>query len=209
MNNVEINRHTIAAVALASALVLLSACSPGGVSNSAATKAINEGLAKDSGCASVPVDVPATREEIAAASRALQALQAKGLVKEGAVQQYQIMGPAKPVNGYVFTEAAKPLIQQPAMNNLISKQPCVRTGHYEVKSIEAIDMTAGVDGKPIASVRARLRFVTEDWITATRPNAAWSEFWKAQDAAEQNQYLYSLLKSGSEVFYTGRGVKLQ
>ena len=185
------------------------ACSPADGNKSRAQVAINKGLGEQSECLTVNVG---RRYESAMdrTSLALKALEAAKLVELGTIDEKSWgSNTVKTVPAYQFTEAGKSLIPESASAPPMVRLPCVRNGKFEVVAIEPIDINNDLAGRPSASVRARLRFLPENWFASTKTDPAWASYWSAMDKNEQTQWLYSLLKSGDELFYTGRGTALK
>ncbi|MDO8767381.1 MAG: hypothetical protein Q7K57_01475 [Burkholderiaceae bacterium] len=61
----------------------------------------------------------------------------------------------------------------------------------------------------MATVRASIEFVPRDWIKTTKTNQAWAPYWGYIEKFESGQWLYRLLKSGEDYFFTGPGEKLK
>ena len=61
----------------------------------------------------------------------------------------------------------------------------------------------------MASVRAHIHFVPEEWLAKTRDDPAWSIYWAGMKRIEEPPYLYQLLKSGEEFYFTQRGTALK
>jgi hypothetical protein len=193
-------------------LVLLSACSGPRSDQGKVAQVINQGLSAAPVCYPVPVGVPlesSTDKSLADSSLALKELLAQGLAKPGQIS-YQGFSRPGVADGYVFAESAAALIQTPAVADAIrQKQPCLQFGHWKIKTIEALDSGSDASGKPVATVRASIEFVPRDWIKLTRTNPAWASYWGNIEQLERSQWLYRLLKSGEEYFFTGPGEKLK
>lgn len=89
------------------------------------------------------------------------------------------------------------------------KNSCFQFGHWKIKTIEAVDSGSDASGKPVATVRASIEFVPRDWIKTTKTNQAWAPYWGYIEKFESGQWLYRLLKSGEDYFFTGPGEKLK
>ena len=193
------------------ALSMLGACS-GATDQSKVAQAIDQGLAGAPVCYPVPVGVPiisvGDQKEVAS-SLALKELLARGLIKPGRIAFKDFMGP-RVADGYVFAEAAAPMVRTaPVPNAFTRTNPCFEFGHWKVKTIEAVDSGSDASGKPVASVRATIEWVPRDWLQATRALPAWAPYWQNITLFERSQWLYRLLKSGDDYFFTGPGEKLK
>lgn len=186
----------------------VSGCSPHGVSPSQAQAVINKGLAATSNCIAVPVEVE-YRAAVHGTSLALKTLQVQGMVQPGPVTVRQYIGPPQTQPGFVFTDAAKALVIE--RDNAVNSRtmPCVRNGRFEVSSLEAIDIAPDAGGRMLASVRARVKFMPENWLAKTRDDPAWSSYWSGIEKTQATQWLYTLLKSGDDLFYGGAGQPLK
>lgn len=195
-------------LALACATLLTTACGERSRDAQIAL-AINNGLAKESQCMVVPVGIPLASLD-AAPDSALAKLISLNLVTAGKVTEEKLLGKSAERSAYIPTEAGTRLVQRDATNTWASvKGACFRTGVFEIKRIEAVDLGNDATGKPIATVRARVKFVPEEWISDTRKIAAWAAMWRSVSETEGNQYLYQLLQSGDEFFFTGRGAAIK
>ncbi len=193
-------------------LVLLGACGGPSFDKGKVAQVINLGLAAAPVCYPVPVGVPlesSTDKSLADSSLALKELLAQGLTKPGQIS-YQGFSRPGVADGYVFAQSAAALIQTPAVADAVRrKQPCLQFGHWKIKTVEALDSGTDASGKLIATVRASIEFVPRDWIRLTRANPAWASYWGNIEQLERSQWLYRLLKSGEEYFFTGPGEKLK
>ncbi|OGB33744.1 MAG: hypothetical protein A3F78_03790 [Burkholderiales bacterium RIFCSPLOWO2_12_FULL_61_40] len=171
---------------------------------------INQGLSGTPACRDVPVGVPVTKD-VANRSLALAELLAQGLVQPGQVHYTTIMGETKVTEGYVFTEAATALVQKPKENlpSWTQRPPCFQLGTWKVTTIQALDTGTDATGKLVTTVRANVAFEPRDWLKATKTKAQWAPYWADIESTEKSQWLYHLLKSGDDYFYTGPGSKLQ
>ncbi len=184
----------------------LAAC--GNTDNTKVEKEINDALAKNAPCTEIPIGLPLDLSKIGA-DGALGILKAKGYVTEGKIEFDTFRGKGS-ADALVMTEKGKPLLQTPAeMGRYSRREACIRTGRFEVDKVEAIDFGNDIEGKPIASVRAKIRFIPEEWIADTRKDAAWSGFWKGIADKESGTWLYPLLKSGDAFYSHGQGQKIQ
>lgn len=187
----------------------MSACTPADRTKARAQEVINKGLSEQPECITANVGRrhdPST----GSTSLALKALEAAKLIELGTMEEKSWFSNAvKIVPAYKLTDAGKTLVSANSAATLAERLPCVRNGRFEVASIEAVDINNDLSGRPIASVRARLRFIAEDWFAATKTDPAWASYWSAMGKNEQTQWLYSLVKSGDELFYTGRGTALK
>ncbi len=157
-------KHVLTMALLAAAL---AAC--GNSDNSKAAKEINGALAKNAPCTEIPIGLPVDLNKIGA-DGALGILKAKGYVTEGKVEFDTFRGKSS-ADAMVMTEKGKPLLQRPAdMGRYYKRDACITTGRFEVAKVEAIDFGNDIEGKPIASVRAKIKFVPEEWIADTRNN---------------------------------------
>jgi hypothetical protein len=202
----EVNLSTkkqLAVSALAFAAALLTGC--GSFDFSKVAKTINSGLEKNASCTRVPVGIPVDQSKVGTGG-AIGLLKAKGLITEGTVKQHMFAREPKDVPGYVFTESGKGLVVQPGS---LAGAPCIRTGKYEINKIEAVDSGNDIEGKPLAIVRATIKFVPEAWLADTKPHPDWAKFWADVHDTEGTQWIYRLIKSGDEFFYTGPGTKLK
>lgn len=194
------------AVTIALLAANLAAC--GNSDNSKAEKEINGALAKNAPCTGIPIGLPLDLSKIGA-DGALGILKTKGYVTEGKVEFDTFLG-KNSADAMIMTEKGKPLLQTPAeMGRYSRREACVRTGRFEVDKVEAIDFGNDIEGKPIASVRAKIKFVPEEWISDTRNSSAWSGFWKDIADKEGGTWLYPLLKSGDAFYAHGQGQKIQ
>lgn len=184
--------------------VVLAAC--GKSDSSKAENAINSELAKGTVCTELPIGLPVDLTKVGQ-DGVLGILKAKGYATEGKVTVEKFQGKTV-ADTFVMTEKGKPLLQRQATLGFIMQNACVRTGKYQVEKIEAIDFGNDVEGKPIATVRARIKFVPEEWLADTRSSAAWSGFWKSVANNETGPWLYQLLKSGDELYAQGRGRRI-
>ncbi len=202
-------RWALCSLAVMGVLALV-ACSPRGENKSAALAAINKGLSSGTDCleASVGVEYSPTAYG-ASPERVLRTLLAQGLAKEGPVTVAQLFGPPKTKPGFVFAEEARPMIVPRPSNGLPNQLPCVRNGHFEVTQVDAIDVANDATGHLFASVRAHIHFVPEEWLAKTRDDPAWSIYWAGMKRIEEPPYLYQLLKSGEEFYFTQRGTALK
>lgn len=184
----------------------LAAC--GNNDHAKVEKEINGALAKNTPCTEIPIGLPLDLSKIGS-DGALGILKAKGYVTEGKIEFDTFRGKSS-AGAMVMTEKGKPLLQKPAvMEGYYRREACIRTGRFEVDKVEAIDLGNDIEGKPIASVRAKIKFVPEEWIADTRNSPAWSGFWKGIADQENGPWLYPLLKSGSEFYSHGHGRKIQ
>lgn len=207
--DVKAGFNSAAAVALSLMLLSLAGCSPNGVSKSQAQAVINKGLVAASDCIPVPVGVEYI-SSVHSTSLALKTLRAQGLVQQAPVTVNQYIGPPKTKDGFVFNEAAKAIaVQRDPRPGFINPEFCVRSGKFEVASLEAIDVASDATGRLVATVRARVQFVPEGWIAKTVADPAWSSYWSGIKKTEETQWLYTLLKSGDQLFYSGRGQALK
>ncbi len=197
-------RHVVI-VALLGLATVLAAC--GKNDNSKAEKVINSEFAKNPMCTELPIGLPVDLSKVGP-DGALGILKAKGYATEGKVSVDRFQGKTV-VDTFVMTDKGKPLLQRQSTLGFISQNACVRTGQYRVEKIEAIDYGNDVEGKPIASVRARIKFVPEEWLADTQNNQSWSGFWKGIGNSESGPWLYQLLKSGDELYANGKGRKIQ
>lgn len=185
---------------------ILAAC--GGSEKSKVEKVINEGLSKAPQCTKVPIGIPIDKSKVGD-DGAIGQLKAKGLIAEGKVKEERAFGGAVERDGYVFTDQAKNLIQHAGSTGWIPVAPCVRTGKFAIADIEAIDYGSAADGRPVANARAKIKFVPEAWLADTRGTPAWEKFWVSVAETEKSQWLYQLLKSGDEFYFTGPGQRLK
>lgn len=197
-------RHVVM-VTLMGLATVLAAC--GKSDGSKAEKVINSEFAKNSMCTEIPIGLPVDLSKVGP-DGALGILKAKGYATEAQVTVDTIRGKTA-VDTLVMTDKGKPLLQRQSTLGFISQNACVRTGQYQVEKIEAMDFGNDVEGKPIATVRARIKFVPEEWLADTRNSPAWSGFWKGIGNDESGPWLYQLLKSGDEFYAYGKGRKIQ
>jgi len=191
--------------------VALTAC--GNSDNSKVEKVINDQFVKDASCTNVPVGQPVDLAKVGA-DGALGLLKSKGYIVDAKATVTGIFGRRSVIDTYAMTDKAKPLVQREGVSRnvigmSIGSGPCLRTGHFVVDKVEAIDIGNDVEGKPIASVRARIKFIPEEWLADTRQSPAWTAFWKNITDIEAGPWLYQLLKSGSDYYAHGAGRKLQ
>lgn len=187
----------------------IAACTPADRTKARAQEVINKGLSEQPECITANVGSrhdPST----GSTSLALKVLEAAKLIELGTIEEKAWLSNAvNVVPAYKLTDAGKTFVSPKAASPLAEYLPCVRNGRFEVAAIEAIDINNDLTGRPIASVRARLRFIAEDWFAATKTDPAWASYWSAMGKKEQTQWLYSLVKSGDELFYTGRATALK
>lgn len=188
--------------AASAAIFMLTAC--GGTDSSKVEKVINEQLAKQAPCTDVPLGQKVDYAKVGA-DGALGILKAKGYITESQGSSKDWLGKVTIFDTYSLTEAGKPLVQREGMFS----RACLRTGHYEVAKIEAIDAGNDAEGKPVASVRTKIKFVPEAWIASTKDMAPWAGYWKEINDTQNAEYLYTLLKSGSDFYAQGPGRRLK
>lgn len=186
-------------------VVSLSGC--GGSDKSRIVETINTKLSKDAECVRLPIQVPVDTSKVGG-DGALGILKKSGIIQESKIVINEKTGASSP--GYAFTPKGEDLIVKPLkasylFGNFVGTYPCVRTGRYEVDSINAIDYGSNSEGQPIANVRTALRFVPEDWILQTKSEEQWKKFWDEVGERESSQVLVQLLKSGDEFFYIRAG----
>lgn len=186
-------------------MLSLSGC--GGSDKSRIVETINTKLSKEAECVRLPIQVPLDISMVGD-DGALGILKKSGAIEESEIVVNEKTGAVKP--GYNFTQKGEGLIVKPMkgsylFGNFVGAHPCVRTGRYEVDSINAIDFGSNSEGQPIANVRAALRFVPEDWIVQTKSDEQWKKFWDEVAERESTQVLVQLLKSGDEFFYIRAG----
>lgn len=194
--------RVVGLAAVTAAVCVLAAC--GSSDNAKVEKVINAQLAKSASCTDVPIGQKVEYAKVGA-DGALGILKAKGYIVETQGTTKEFFGRTSTFDTYALTEAGKPLVHREGMFSRV----CMRTGHFEVTNIEAIDLGNDAEGKPVASVRAKIKFVPEDWIAGTKNVAAWSGYWKDIGETENAQWLYTLLKSGSDYYSHGPGRKLK
>lgn len=183
----------------------LSGCS--GSETSRIMETINTKLSKDAECVRLPIQVPVDTSKVGD-DGALGILKKSGVIQESKIVINERIGASSP--GYDFTKKGEELVVKPKkgsylFGNFVGNYPCVRTGRYEVDSINAIDYGSNSEGQPIANVRTALRFVPEDWILQTKTEGQWKKFWDEVKERENSQVLVQLLKSGDEFFYIRAG----
>lgn len=193
-------------IAIAVAAMEFTAC--GSSDKSRAEKVINEGLAKAAQCTRVPIGIPFDRAKVGE-DGAIGLLKAKGLIIEGKIKEERMFGGTIERDGYIFTESGKALVQSAGTTGFMAVSPCVRTGKFQITQIEAIDYGSTADGRPVANVRAKIKFVSEPWLADTRRAAAWDRFWNSVSESENAQWLYQLTKSGEELYYSEPGHALK
>lgn len=189
------------------ALVLASGC--GNQDTAKAEKVINAGLAAIPECANLPIESPIDFKKVGA-DGALGVLKAKGYIIEGKVTENLPFVGKRVSDAFVLTEKGKPLVHRAGDLGPFGDRglSCLRTGHFHVSQIEAVDVGNSGAGQLIANVRVRIRFVPEQWVADTTNVAAWSAFWKDIKNTESAQWLYPLLKSGDTYYWQGAGHKL-
>jgi len=198
-------RHVVMLTVVGLAMVL-AAC--GQSDNSKAEKVINSEFAKNPMCTEIPIGLPVDFSKVGP-DGGLGILKAKGYIAEGKIT-VDTFGGKSVVDTFVLTDKGKPLVQRQAtVARFFSQGTCIRTGQYQVDKIEAIDFGNDVEGKPIATVRARIKFIPEEWLVDTRNSPTWSGFWKGIGNDESGPWLYPLLKSGDEFYAYGKGRKIQ
>lgn len=192
------------------AALLMSACQRPVSDKGKVEQVINKGLSTTPVCRDIPVGVPVTKDE-AHRSLALAELLAQGLVQPGQVRYTTIMGETKVTEGYVFTEAATALVQKPKENlpTWGKRPPCFQFGTWRVTTIQALDTGTDATGRLVTTARANVTFEPSDWLKATKAKTQWAQYWADIESAERSQWLYHLLKSGDDYFYTGPGSKLK
>lgn len=198
----------VGVVAITGLAAVLAACSGG--DSSKAEKVINDHFTKNATCTEVPLGLPVDLSKVGA-DGALGVLKAKGYITEGKATTTDYFGRKAVADIFSLTEKGKALVQREASQGVLgfSRGPCLRTGHFQVDKIEAIDTGNDIEGKPVASVRTRIKFFPEEWLADTRNNPAWSGFWKNIGEDENGPWLYPLLKSGADFYWQGRGRKIQ
>lgn len=195
--------RVIGLTAATAAFFVLTAC--GSNENSKVEKVINAHLVTTSICTDVPIGQKVDYAKVGA-NGALGILKAKGYIVESQGTSRDFFGRTSTFDAYALTDTGKPLVQR---ENPFSRVPCMRTGRFEVTKIEAIDLGNDADGKPVASVRAKVKFIPEDWIAGTRDVAGWAGYWKGINDNESASWLYTLLKSGADYYAQGSGRKLK
>lgn len=183
---------------------LLTAC--GGGETGKAEKAINDKLTKDALCTTVPVGAQVNYEKVGS-DGAIGLLKAKGYLVEAKAIVEGWRGKQE-VDSYELTEKGKPLVHKDGRANLFGGGPCLRTGHFEIEKIIALDKGNDAAGRPVANVRASIKFIPEEWIADTKQTPAWSAFWKNVQDAESSQWLYQAIKSGDDFISVSHGEKL-
>lgn len=191
-------------------IAILGSLSVGCSSNdrAAAEMAINGGLLKNAVCAEVPIQISKQSMNTEQTELA-ELLRSQQLASLGDVITYDKQGQTSQVKGYVFTQNAKNLVLRAAeIDRWGTRPPCLKSGHYTVNSIEAIEKATDLDGKPLASVRVTVKFNPEPWFLAAKRNPIYTVYWEALQHSEQQQFLYTLVKSGDAYFFTHMGVPL-
>jgi len=199
--------HSIGKYPLAIFLLALSLSGCGGSEKSSLVETINAKLSKDVECVRLPIQVPVDISNVGD-DGALGILKNAGVIQEAQIVVDEKTGGSR--SGYDFTKKGEELVVQPKrgsyfFGNFVGNYPCVRTGRYEVDSINAIDYGSNLEGQPIANVRTTLRFVPEDWISHTKTQEQWKKFWGEVKDREGSQVLVQLLKSGDEFFFIRAG----
>lgn len=184
------------------AIFTLVAC--GATDSGKVERVINEQLAKQASCTDVPIGQKVDYTKVGA-DGALGILKAKGYIAESQGSSKDWFGKVTNFDTFALTESGKPLVQREGIFGRV----CLRTGHYEVAKIEAIDAGNDAEGKPVASVRAKIKFVPEVWIAGTKDMGSWAGYWKEINETQDAQYLYTLLKSGSDYYSQGPGRRLK
>ena len=190
-------------ITLAVLVCLTSACSKLTSDKQKARQVIDVGLIKNASCKSVPVDVPVSKDVLENSAVLVQ------LVNQGYVVSAEITsnkGHNKKVSGYTFTGKGRELVKTAAsVDSWNTRYPCIKMGHYKVKTVEAIDGGTTSEGLNVANVRTTNEFVPEEWLKATRQLPEWADYWKAIQSNESKQWMYRLGKSGDELFFGGMG----
>lgn len=182
-------------------ILLLTSCSKLNTDKQKVTLTINNGLIKNATCKIVPVGITSEKEELDKSAEIAQ------LINQGYIISAEIpLNKNKTVPGYIFTEKGKKLVVKPA--GWFGRGPCIKQGHFKVKSIEAIDPGITSSGINIANVRATIEFEPEEWLKPTIELSEWSKFWKATKEVENKQWVYQLMKSGDEFFFGEMGKPL-
>lgn len=187
---------------VATAVFTLAAC--GSTDSGKVERVINEQLIKQTACTDVPIGSQVDYAKVGA-DGALGILKAKAYITESQGSNKDFFGRVHTFDTYALTETGKKLVHREGMFSKV----CMRTGHYEVTKIEAIDAGNDAEGKPVASVRAKIKFVPEEWIASTKSVPAWAGYWKEITEMENAQWLYTLLKSGSDFYSQGPGRRLK
>ena len=181
-------------VLVTSVAMALAGC---GGDSSKVESVINQQLAKSASCTEVPIGMKVDVSKVGP-DGALGILKAKGYIVEAHGSSKDFFGHTNTFDTFALTDKGKPLVQQegtPA-SAFFAHGPCMKTGTFKVSKIEAIDLGNDAGGQPVATVRARIKFVPEEWIAATKNMPTWSAYWKNISETEHAQWLYTLLKSG-------------
>lgn len=184
----------------------LSACARLGDEKPKAQEAIDKGLVKNATCKPLPIGIAEKKDELDK-SAALAQLVNQGYAIPAEITFKDFWGKNKTSPGYEFTEKGRALIQAHTPS-MYEKQPCVRHGRYKVKTVEAIDSATTATGQNVANARVTIEFVPEEWLTVTKTLPEWSAFWQGIKQAEGKQWVYQLLKSGDDLFFSGMGQAL-
>jgi hypothetical protein len=170
------------------ASVLVAGCGNG--QNAKVATALDAGLLEHAPCVEVTF---AMGKNAADGDGALSRLVGKGYV----TQVTSAIGPI-----YEATETGRPLIVKGHVFH------CFRTGRFQATTIEAVDLGNDMTGTPVATVRARIKFIPEDWTKDTAGLTSWKGFWDGVKDAESHAWLYTMTKSGDAYFYTGRAKQI-
>lgn len=194
-------------VLIAGVAMALAGC---GGDSSKVENVINEQLAKSANCTEVPVGLKVDVSKVGP-DGALGILKAKGYIVEAQGSSKDFFGRTNTFDTFALTDKGKPLVQHEGtpVGTFLVHGPCMKSGTFKVTKIEAIDHGNDAGGQPVATVRARIRFVPEEWIADTKNMPAWSAYWKNISETENAQWLYTLLKSGNDFYSHGPGHKLQ
>lgn len=203
----------ILSLTLLYSLAILSIVGCGNQDAIKAEKIINTGLVADADCLLLPIESKIYGFNNFKPDSPIGLLKSKGYIAEGKVTELNpLAGKGKQVvDAYVLTEKGKALVQKAGTPTGFGGRSlyCMRTGTFQVSKIEAIDYGNDAEGKHIASIRARIKFIPEEWISDTITNPQFGGFWKRIGEWEKSPWLYQLLKSGDDMYGFRSGRKMQ
>jgi hypothetical protein len=192
-------KKSVLTLLLILSISVLTGC---GGESSKVERTLNAQFIKDEMCTNVPVGAPVDMRRIGE-DGALGLLMSNGYIAQTKGTYKKWSGGIETVDTFSLTEKGKELVKSGNDNS-----QCLKTGHFEIVKIQAVDIGNDAEGKKIATVRASVKFVPESWVSDTKKEKAWDGFWKSVSDNENGQWLYQLVKSGDEFFPAGRGHKV-
>lgn len=194
-------------IAVLACSALLAAC---GASNEKGKleEAINQSLAKTAACTAVPVGVVPSKNAPRATTLNMKLLQEEGLIEPSLIQEQGLFGGGKAVPGFVFTDKGRALIHKPTNTGPLAGEPCVRSGRFQIKSIEGVETVTGADGQTVVVVRSYIQFKPEAWLAKSRTAPEKTSFWNFVQENESAQWVYRIKKSDGAYVLQGTGTKI-